>query len=70
MNMFKSLWSLMMELIAPAPKGFVKKVFRKKVEKPQWLQDELKRAAITKRAVRAIRNTRIANNGGYTNAIK
>ncbi len=53
--MLKSLWA---------------KVFRKKVKKPQWLQDELKRAAIIKRAVRAIRNTRIANNGGYTNDIK
>ena len=70
MNVLKRLFASMMELIAPAPKGFVRKVFRKKVEKPQWLQDELKRAAITKRAVRAIRNTRIANSGGYTNAIK
>ncbi len=70
MNKIRGLFASMMELIAPAPKGYVKKVFRKKVEKPQWLQDELKRAAITKRAVRAIRNTRIANNGGYTNAIK
>ncbi len=70
MNMLKSLWASMMELIAPTSKGYVKKVFRKKVAKPQWLQDELKRAAITKRAVHAIRNTRIANNGGYTNDIK
>ena len=70
MNMLKSLWASMMGLIAPVPKGFVRKVFRKKVEKPEWLQKELILAAQRKRFKRIDRNINNEKRGAYTNAIR
>lgn len=65
MNMLKGLWASMMELIAPTPKGFVKKVFRKKVEKPVWLQQQLQWDAIAKREKRMARNIENQKRGAY-----
>ena len=69
MNILKSLWASMMELTAPAPKGFVKKVFRKKVKKKEQQKKELILAAQRKRFKRIDRNINNEKHGAYTNAI-